>query len=74
MNPRVTRRDFINTAMALGASAAFARSASARPSKIKWTERRDLFAEGVASGDPDRDRALFFGRGCRTAERREKWH
>jgi alkaline phosphatase D len=62
MNARVTRRDFINTAMALGASAAFARSSSARPSKIKWSERRDLFAEGVASGDPDPRSALLWTR------------
>jgi alkaline phosphatase D len=47
---RPNRRQFLATAAALGASAAWGGRAVA--SKIAWTERRDLYAEGVASGDP----------------------
>ena len=48
----ISRRDFLAMAAVLGAEAAWGRSFSA-PSKISWRERRDLFPEGVASGDPD---------------------
>jgi alkaline phosphatase D len=47
----VTRRDFIHLAAAMGASLAWGGAAHA--SQTKWKERRDLFPEGVASGDPD---------------------
>src|SRR5262245_59364377 len=47
----MTRREFLSTAAILGASAAWARL-SPRTSRVAWTERRDLFPEGVASGDP----------------------
>ncbi len=48
----ISRRDFLAVAAVLGAEAAWGRSFST-PSKISWRERRDLFPEGVASGDPD---------------------
>lgn len=56
-----SRRAFILSAAALGATAAWA-SASAFPSKQRWKERRDLFAEGVASGDPDSSSVILWTR------------
>src|SRR6188508_3355845 len=47
----LSRRDFIHLAAAMGASLAWGGAAGA--SQTKWKERRDLFPEGVASGDPD---------------------
>jgi alkaline phosphatase D len=58
---RVSRRQFLQTAVALGATAVFA-SATGKPSAIAWRERRDLFAEGVASGDPYSDSVLLWTR------------
>lgn len=47
-----SRRQLLAAALAMGAAAAFG-SARAAPSRREWTERRDLYPEGVASGDPD---------------------
>src|SRR5437868_7394407 len=47
----LSRRDFMGTAAALGASLAW--GGRARASRVRWRERRDLHPEGVASGDPD---------------------
>jgi len=47
----VSRRDFIKTAAAMGASLAWA--GSARASRSKWRESREHFPQGVASADPD---------------------
>ncbi|MGQ0835701.1 MAG: alkaline phosphatase D family protein [Gammaproteobacteria bacterium] len=58
---RVTRREFVAAAAAIGATAAWA-NARAAPSRRSWTERRDLFAEGVASGDPGADSVLLWTR------------
>src|SRR5690348_5344297 len=55
------RRQFVALAAALGASAAWT-SARARPSRFKWTERRDLFPQGVASGDPQADSVILWTR------------
>src|SRR3569623_3351395 len=55
------RRRFISAAAALGASAAWSR-AQAAPAKLKYTERRDLFPEGVASGDPQPDSVILWTR------------
>jgi len=57
---RFTRREFGATAAAFGASLAWC----ARPalSKMAWRERRDLFPEGVASGDPHPDSVLLWTR------------
>ena len=57
----IARRRFLSLAAALGASAAWG-GARAAPSKLKWTERRDLFAEGVASGDPQGDGVILWTR------------
>jgi alkaline phosphatase D len=58
---KVKRRDFLIAAISIGASAAFA-SARARPSAITWSERRDLYPEGVASGDPGPDSVILWTR------------
>jgi alkaline phosphatase D len=59
--PRLDRRRFLSAAAAVGASAAWG-GARAGPSKLRWTERRDLFPEGVASGDPQGDSVILWTR------------
>jgi alkaline phosphatase D len=58
---QLSRRDFIQTAFALGATAAVA-GVSAKPSTAMWRERRDLFPEGVASAEPQSDSVLLWPR------------
>ena len=57
----VDRRRFVSLAAAAGASTAWT-TARAAPSKLKYTERRDLFPEGVASGDPQGDSVILWTR------------
>src|SRR5215212_9245751 len=54
------RRDFIKLAAAMGAS--FAWSGRGEASKINWRERRELYPEGVASGDPDPSSVILWTR------------
>src|SRR6202167_2346856 len=56
-----TRRSFLGMAAALGATAAWGRPYGTR-SHVAWRERRDLFPEGVASGDPDSNSVLLWTR------------
>jgi alkaline phosphatase D len=56
-----TRRSFIKLAASLGASAAWGRPAG-KKSKTLAQERRDLFPQGVASGDPDSSSVLLWTR------------
>ena len=56
----LSRRDFIQAAAAIGASLAW--SGTARASRVKWTERRELYPEGVASGDPDPNSVILWTR------------
>ncbi|HUE44002.1 MAG TPA: alkaline phosphatase D family protein [Candidatus Sulfotelmatobacter sp.] len=58
---RVSRRRFLETAVAVGATAAWGRSLTFA-STVPWKERRDLFPEGVASGDPDSHSVLLWTR------------
>jgi alkaline phosphatase D len=58
---KITRREFLAMAAVLGAEAAWAGPSAAR-SKISWHERRDMFPEGVASGDPDTNSVLLWTR------------
>ena len=57
---RTSRRDFIQLAAAMGASLAWGGPASA--SRTKWNERRELYPEGVASGDPDPTSVILWTR------------
>ena len=57
----ITRRSFLEMAVALGASAAWSNPV-ASPSQVPWHERRDLYPEGVASGDPDSHSVLLWTR------------
>jgi alkaline phosphatase D len=59
--PKLDRRQFLQLATALGASLAWG-CASVRPSSSGWRERRDLFPQGVASGDPDEHSVLLWTR------------
>ena len=56
----LSRRDFMGTAVALGASLAW--GGRARASRVHWRERRDLYPEGVASGDPDPNSVILWTR------------
>ncbi len=56
----LSRRDFLQLAATLGASLAW--SGTACHSTTKWRERRDLFPEGVASGDPDPHSVILWTR------------
>lgn len=58
---RMTRREFIATAAAMGATLAWGDS-KPKPSHVRWAERRDRFAQGVASGDPAPDSVLLWTR------------
>src|ERR1700750_1726211 len=58
---RVSRRQFLESAVALGAAAAW-RGSFTFASTVAWKERRDLFPEGVASGDPDSHSVLLWTR------------
>jgi alkaline phosphatase D len=55
------RRFFAATAAALGAGLAYPR-ADARASARAWSERRDLYPQGVASGDPTADSVILWTR------------
>src|SRR3954449_2439625 len=64
----LSRREFIQTAAALGASLAWV--GPARASRTNWRESRALYPEGVASGDPDPHSVILwtrrpFGEGSR---------
>ena len=56
----LSRREFVQGAAAIGATLAFA--GPARASRATWRERRDLFPEGVASGDPDPHSVILWTR------------
>jgi len=57
----ISRRKFIQLAASFGASLAF-RSTDVRASTIQWRERRDLYPQGVASGDPHSDSVILWTR------------
>jgi alkaline phosphatase D len=57
---RIARREFLAIAAACGASVAW-RTGPARPGR-RWIERRDLYPQGVASGDPYPDSVLLWTR------------
>src|SRR5215467_2424182 len=57
----ITRRSFLEMAIALGATAAWGQPIASE-SKVAWHERRDSYPEGVASGDPESDSVLLWTR------------
>src|SRR6185436_8808691 len=57
--PMLTRRKFAQAAAAAGAVLAFGKGIAAAPA---WRERRDLYPQGVASGDPASDTVLLWTR------------
>src|SRR5262244_1389399 len=57
----VTRRQFLKTAMLVSASAVWAKHFPTASTQ-SWHERRDLFPEGVASGDPNSNSVLLWTR------------
>src|SRR5512134_3313191 len=56
----VSRRSFLKAALAIGASLAL--GGPARASRVRWQERRDLYPQGVASGDPDPHSVILWTR------------
>jgi alkaline phosphatase D len=69
MANKYTRREFIQMAAAVGAVAAWGGSA-ASASRVAWRERRDLYPEGVASGDPDFGSVILWTRRPFTGDRK----
>ena len=57
---KISRRSFLETAAALGASLAWV--GPARGSRVDWHERRELYPQGVASGDPDPHSVILWTR------------
>jgi alkaline phosphatase D len=57
---KMRRRSFLKTAAAIGVTLAWARPA--RGSRVDWQERRDLYPQGVASGDPDAHSVILWTR------------
>lgn len=66
-----SRRRFMALAGAFGASVAWA-SERPQPSRVEWVERRDVYAEGVASGDPQADSVLLWTRRPFASGKRER--
>ena len=56
----LSRREFIHSAAAIGASIAWV--GPARASRTAWREQRSLFPQGVASGDPDPNSVILWTR------------
>jgi alkaline phosphatase D len=56
----ISRRSFLKTAAAIGAYLVWA--GPARASRLLWRERRDLYPQGVASGDPDPHSVILWTR------------
>src|SRR6478672_919851 len=57
---KVSRRSFLKAAAAMGASLAWV--GPAHGSRVKWREQRDLYPQGVASGDPDPHSVILWTR------------
>src|SRR5882757_8341329 len=56
----LSRRELFQVAATIGAS--FALGGVGCSSRTKWRERRDLYPEGVASGDPDSQSVILWTR------------
>jgi alkaline phosphatase D len=58
---KIDRRAFVASALAFGATAVWAGPA-ALASRARWSERRDLYPQGVASGDPEPESIILWTR------------
>jgi alkaline phosphatase D len=58
---KLTRRQFLEAALAVGAGAMWVDGA-ARASTVRWQERRELYPQGVASGDPQAESVILWTR------------
>jgi alkaline phosphatase D len=58
---KLSRREFLESAVALGATLAWS-AGPTRSATSTWRERRDLYPEGVASGDPQATSVLLWTR------------
>jgi len=68
---RFNRRTFVASAAAMGATVLWATRLSA-VSRVTWRERRDLYPQGVASGDPDPRSVILWTRYlCERGDRAE---
>jgi alkaline phosphatase D len=56
----LSRRQFVQSAAAMGAALAWA--GRARASTVQWREARNVYPEGVASGDPDSNSVILWTR------------
>jgi alkaline phosphatase D len=61
MSGQTTRRSLLAQASALGAALALGPSCALAPT-VERTERRDLYPQGVASGDPQHDSVILWTR------------
>jgi alkaline phosphatase D len=61
MSEHATRRSLLKQAAALGAALAFGQSCASTPTGPR-TERRDLYPQGVASGDPAPESVILWTR------------
>ena len=57
---KISRRSFLKAAAAMGVSLAWV--GPARGSRVRRHERRDLYPQGVASGDPDPHSGILWTR------------
>jgi alkaline phosphatase D len=58
---KLTRRQFLEAALALCAGAMWVDGAP-RASTLRWQERRELYPQGVASGDPQAESVILWTR------------
>ncbi|HEV7374045.1 MAG TPA: alkaline phosphatase D family protein [Pyrinomonadaceae bacterium] len=68
---RVNRREFIKQAASCGAALVWC-SMGAHASTARWQERRDLFPQGVASGDPASGSVILWARRPPVSQAAEK--
>src|SRR5215469_13144011 len=66
---KLTRRTFLELAASFGAGLAWPAS-GARGAGVTWYERRELYPQGVASGDPHPDSVILWTRRPPTRESR----
>ncbi len=57
---KIRRRSFLKAAAAIGVLLVWV--GPARASRVRWQERRDLYPQGVASGDPDPHSVILWTR------------